>query len=63
MQFEESAGADYVRFAYGAPYRLARRLVRFAVDGVRSNEDYKEAKAMVGEWANIYACQANERIP
>lgn len=52
-QFEEAAGRDYVRFAYGAPYRLARRLVRFAIDGIRSNEDYKEAKAMLQEWAKI----------
>jgi hypothetical protein len=57
MQFEEAAGTDYVRFAYGAPYRLARRLVRFALDGVRSNEDYKEAKAMLSEWAYVCSCR------
>jgi len=55
MQFEEAARADYVRLAYGAPYRLARRLVRFAIEGVRSNEDYKEARAMLREWAQVRA--------
>ena len=58
MQFEEAAGTNYVRFAYGAPYRLARRLVRFAIDGLRSNEDYKEATAMLREWAQV--CSAEE---
>jgi aminoglycoside phosphotransferase (APT) family kinase protein len=53
--FEEAAGTDYVRFAYGASYRLARRLVRFAIDGVRSNEDYKEAQVMLQEWAEVFA--------
>lgn len=52
-EFEVAAGSDYVRLAYGAPYRLARRLVLFAIHGIRSNEDYKEAKAMLQEWAEV----------
>jgi len=46
MEFEEAAGVDYVRFAYGPHYRL----VRFGIDGIRSNEDYREAEAMLREW-------------
>lgn len=52
--FEEAAGQDYCRLAYNPAYRLARRLVRFAIEGVRSNEDFKEAKAMLLDWADIY---------
>jgi len=48
--FEESAGNDYMRLAYEPAYRLARRLVRFAINGLRSNEDFREAKAMLQEW-------------
>ncbi|KAK3299653.1 uncharacterized protein B0H64DRAFT_430617 [Chaetomium fimeti] len=55
--FESAAGPDYVRLAYGPPYRLARRLVRFAIDGVRSNEDYNEAEVMLQEWADFYTSQ------
>ena len=62
MQFEEAAGTDYVRFAYRAPYRLARRLVRFAIDGLHSNEDYKEATAMLREWAQVCSAEGGRDI-
>lgn len=52
--FEEAVGGDYVRLAYEPVYRLARRLVRFAVEGLRFNEDFREADAMIEEWAVIY---------
>lgn len=51
--FETAAGPQYVRCAYHPAYRLARRLVRFAIDGIRSNEDVKEAEAMVREWQSL----------
>ncbi|XXG97066.1 hypothetical protein Hte_003360 [Hypoxylon texense] len=53
--FEESAGPDYLRFAYTPEYRLARQLVRFAIEDIHSNEAFKEAKAMLEEWAAIRA--------
>lgn len=53
LAFEEAAGPDYVRFAYQPAYRLARRLLRFAIDGMRSNEDFEEAEAMLQEWIGI----------
>ena len=49
--FEEAAGPEYVRYAYSPAYRLSRRLVRFAVDGIRSNEHFREAESMLQEWA------------
>lgn len=51
--FETAAGPQYVRCAYHPAYRLARRLVHFAIDGIRSNEDVKEAEAMLGEWQRL----------
>ncbi|KAF3009714.1 hypothetical protein E8E13_008944 [Curvularia kusanoi] len=51
--FEEAAGADFVRYAYPSAYRLARRLVRFAIDGMNSNEHIKEANTMLEEWDKV----------
>ena len=58
--FEEAAGAEFVRYAYPSAYRLARRLIRFAIDGQRSNEDLKEAESMLTEWKEIRVGSAVE---
>ncbi|KAL5323622.1 hypothetical protein ACEPPN_008161 [Leptodophora sp. 'Broadleaf-Isolate-01'] len=47
--FEDAAGETYARFAYAAQYRLGRRLVRFAIDGLRSNEDFVNADLYLQE--------------
>jgi len=49
--FEYVAGATYHRFAYGPQHRLARKLIRFAIDGLLSNEDLKSAELFLAEWA------------
>jgi aminoglycoside phosphotransferase (APT) family kinase protein len=54
LLFEKAAGPDYMRLAYDPAYRLARRLVRFAFEGVRSNEHFKEAQTMLQEWAETH---------
>ncbi|KAK6954574.1 hypothetical protein Daesc_004541 [Daldinia eschscholtzii] len=52
--FEKAAGGKYMRFAYEPAYRLARRLLRFAIDGeIRSNQDLTEAEEMLKEWETI----------
>ncbi|KAH9203455.1 hypothetical protein DL95DRAFT_503600 [Leptodontidium sp. 2 PMI_412] len=51
--FEDAAGETYARFAYAAQNRLGRRLVRFAIDGLRSNEDFVNADLFLQEWANL----------
>lgn len=51
--FEEAADEDYIRLAYPPAYRLARRLVRFAIDDIASTQGLKEADAMLQEWATI----------
>ncbi|KAI0135861.1 hypothetical protein F4814DRAFT_444665 [Daldinia grandis] len=52
--FEKAAGKDYMRFAYQPEYRLARRLVGFAIDGgIKSEEAWREAREMIEEWKAI----------
>lgn len=51
--FEDAAGLTYRRFAYGAQYRLARRLLRFAIDGLQSNEDFTAAELLLDEWGVV----------
>lgn len=50
MVFEAAAGPLYVKFAYQPAYQLARRLVRFAIDGIRSHECWKESEEMLDLW-------------
>ncbi|KAJ9610292.1 hypothetical protein H2200_005069 [Cladophialophora chaetospira] len=51
--FEEAAGKEYIHYAYEPVYRLARRLVRFAMENLRSGEDFPEKDEMLAEWASI----------
>ncbi|KAL4962146.1 phosphotransferase family protein [Aspergillus stella-maris] len=51
--FEEAAGPTYRRFAYGAQYRLARKLFKFALDGLQTNEDMMDAESLLSEWAQV----------
>lgn len=51
--FEAAAGPLYIQYAYHPAYRLARRLVRFAIYGIRSNGDDQAAKAMLEEWHRL----------
>ncbi|KAH5037164.1 hypothetical protein HBI65_198570 [Parastagonospora nodorum] len=51
--FEQAAGPEFAGYAYPSAYRLARRLLRFAMDEMRSTEDFNEADAMLEEWAEL----------
>lgn len=51
--FEDDAGPDYLRLAYPPQYRLLRKLTRFALDSSMSNEDIRDAEAMLSEWATL----------
>ncbi|PSS07128.1 hypothetical protein M430DRAFT_23281 [Amorphotheca resinae ATCC 22711] len=51
--FDNAAGSDYVYFAYEPPYRLARRLVYFAIHEIGYNEEVKKASEMLKEWADM----------
>jgi aminoglycoside phosphotransferase (APT) family kinase protein len=51
--FEHAAGPIYRRFAYGSQHRLARKLIRFATDGLQSNEDLTSADLLLAEWIEV----------
>ncbi|KAL3596003.1 hypothetical protein FPOAC2_10373 [Fusarium poae] len=60
--FEEAAGPEYCRLAYEPAYRLARRLVQFAIDGINSSVDCKEAELMLTEWADVRRAGQGEKV-
>ncbi|KAL2067208.1 hypothetical protein VTL71DRAFT_1632 [Oculimacula yallundae] len=51
--FEHAAGPIYRRYAYDAQYRLARKIIRFTIDGLRSNEDLISAETVLEEWNQV----------
>ncbi|OJJ46471.1 hypothetical protein ASPZODRAFT_142285 [Penicilliopsis zonata CBS 506.65] len=51
--FEQAAGPTYLRFAYGAQYRLARTLIHFAIDGIQVAEDLDRADLLQSEWDEV----------
>lgn len=51
--FEQAAGPAYRRFAYGAQYRLARKLMQLAIDGLQSDEDLIAAEVLLAEWIEV----------
>ena len=51
--FEEHAGLEYVRLAYGEHYRLCRGLFTIAVRGLGSNEAWTAAEKFWREWEGL----------
>lgn len=45
--YEEAAGPEYMRFAYGKPYRLGRKLVKFVIGGIPGSIEYYKSDAML----------------
>lgn len=58
--FESAAGPVYMRFAYDPIYRLARRLVHFALFGIKYAEDLTQADAILQEWSDMRASMNEE---
>lgn len=52
--FEDTVGEDFLHYAYKTQYRLARRLFRFAVNGMHGNEDISDADKLLEEWSEWY---------
>lgn len=52
--FEDTVGEEYCHYAYKTQYRLARRLFRFAVNGMHGNEDISDADKLFDEWSQWY---------
>ena len=53
--FDESAGPEYRRLAYGETNRLCRVLFRIAMKGMSDNEAWKAAERILQEWADLCA--------
>ena len=51
--FEDVVGAKVLNYIYNAQYRLARKLFQFALDGINSNESYKDCLELMREWAEL----------
>ena len=51
--FEEHAGAEYVKLAYGEHFRLCRGLFRVVLFGLTSNENYEAAERIVEDWKRL----------
>jgi hypothetical protein len=51
--FENAVGQVWCAYAYKTEYRLARDIVRLAINGFRSNDDYDVAARVVKEWDEL----------
>ena len=51
--FEAAVGDDFLRLCYEPHHRLARRLIRFAIFGMHSNEELKDADDLLEEWKRM----------
>jgi hypothetical protein len=51
--YEEAAGPGYMRFAYGKPYRLGRKLVKFAIRGIPGSREYYKSDALLNSWDEL----------
>ena len=51
--FEDAVGERFLRFAYPAQYRIARRLFKFAQHGMDASWHIEEADNLVSEWAGL----------
>jgi hypothetical protein len=51
--FENAAGEVWCTYAYKTEYRIARDIVRLAINGFSSNDDYDVAARIVREWDEL----------
>lgn len=51
--FDKAAGPEYMRYAYMPVYRLARKLVHFALEPMSSNADVDDADDVLADWEMI----------
>ena len=55
LAWEEAVGEDFCRFSYEPEYRIARKLFHFALHGIHSTWETREAEALIEEWKPIRA--------
>ena len=51
--FEDAVGEEFLRFAYLPQFRIARRLFRFAQQGMSASWHLEDADRLISEWAEI----------
>ena len=51
--FERTVGPEYLHYAYEPGYRLARKLCEFALHGLHSSWNIKEADDLIEEWNSL----------
>ena len=51
--WEEAVGSDFLRYAYKTEYRLARRLFKWALEGIHSTWEMDAADTFLDDWATI----------
>ena len=51
--FEESVGEDFLKYAYGPQYRMARKFFEFALNGIYTNEAIREVGELLSEWSSM----------
>ncbi|KAL9012294.1 MAG: hypothetical protein Q9173_002934 [Seirophora scorigena] len=53
--FEDIVGPQFIKYAYEPEYRLARKLFDLAVDGLISDEHFREMEEIFEEWPRLKA--------
>ena len=62
--FEDAVGEKFLHFAYPPQYRIARRLFKFAQDGMNASWHIQDADRLISEWAGMRPANLPEiRIP
>lgn len=51
--FEDAVGEKFLRFAYLPQYRIARRLFKFAQQGMSASWHLEEADKLISDWATM----------
>lgn len=60
--YEESVGKEFLKYCYGPHNRMARTLVRLALRGIHSNEEFKDADAYLEEWDQNKGIVSNSSV-
>ncbi|KAF2132865.1 hypothetical protein P153DRAFT_393813 [Dothidotthia symphoricarpi CBS 119687] len=52
--FEGTAGPEWLRYAYGREYMIARRMFRILLSGVSTDKQFKKAYNIIREWNSLH---------
>jgi hypothetical protein len=60
--FDQMVGADYLRYAYGPEFILARRMFKILLNGIDWQGDLDKALEIIAEFEKLYFSMQNEYI-